>query len=104
YYLRQPSPDVKWVSNHIGTASDRLRSAADGGPDAPQVLVDVVDEDPADDLLDAHRRHPREHGAGLSHLDVAEAAHDGGRRRSVLLVERSEERRVGKECRFGMVL
>jgi hypothetical protein len=51
--------------------------SGEGNPDAPHVLVDVVDQDLPDDLLDAHRRHSREDGAALSELGVAEPAHEG---------------------------
>src|SRR5712692_6889834 len=62
-------------------------SAADGGADAPAVLVDVADQDPGDDLLDAHRRHPRQDGALLGQLGVAERRGEARRGRRVLLVQ-----------------
>jgi hypothetical protein len=42
--------------------------------------VDVAEEDPPDQLLGTHGRHPREHGAGLCQLGIREATHGRGRR------------------------
>ena len=43
---------------------------ADSGPDAAEVFVDVVDEDPLHGLLGGHRRHPGEDGPAPVELGV----------------------------------
>jgi hypothetical protein len=56
------------------------------------VRVDVAEKDAFDQILGAHRRHPREHGAALRQLGIGETPHGRGRRGGSLLVERDRLR------------
>src|SRR4029077_14578111 len=88
---------LMWTSDRRGGAR-RGDLAADRLPDAAEMCVDVAEEDALDQVLYAHRWHPREHGAGLRELSIGEATHGRGRRGGRLLVDcdRVRLRRAGE--------
>src|SRR5712691_2002193 len=67
--------------------SSTASPGADGGPDAAEVLLDVVDEDLLHRLLSGHRRHTLEDAATAVEFRVREPANDAGRRGRVFLVQ-----------------
>ena len=59
------------------------------------MLVDVIEQDPVDDLLDRHGRHAGQDGAALAEIGVAEPADNRGGGRRALLVQRDRLGLVG---------
>src|SRR5439155_946715 len=60
---------------------------ADGGADAPEVLLDVADEDRLHGLLSGHRRYTLEDAATAVELRVPQRANHAGRRGRAFLVQ-----------------
>src|SRR3970282_1888823 len=71
---------------------------AGGGPDAAQVLVHVVDQDPLDRLRGRHGRHAGEHAGAAVELGVAESADEGAGLLPVRLQEASVSAFVTPAC------